>query len=346
MARILYGVAGEGRGHAVRSRVAIEPLRKKNTVKIVASDKAYDYLTQYFDVEKIGYFKIIYRNNKAAYISTFLYNIIQSPRILMNGWKVSRIISAFKPDVIITDFEPLVAYCAFFRRIPLISIGNPLIITRAHHKDIPKKYWFSSWVVRLVIRCYVIHSTKYFIDSFFNCKTKDKKSILIKPLLRKRILYAKTTSKDHIIVYQTSKSNKKLIKVLQKINEKFIVYGFNSYKKLGNVTLKDISEKEFLEDLKSCKAVITNGGFMLISEALYLKKPVLSIPVERQFEQVLNAIYLQRLGYGMFAEKTTKETIETFIKDISKFRKKLKNYKKYNNNEAIRKINNAIKSLS
>ena len=133
------------------------------------------------------------------------------------------------------------------------------------------------------------------------------------------------------------------IKELRKINEKFFVYGFEEDKNLGNVILKNFNEKEFLQDLNSCKAVITNGGFMLISEALYLKKPILSIPVKKHFEQTLNAIYLERLGYGMFGKETSKEIINKFIKKIPLYRNKLKNYKKYDNKEAIRKISDAIK---
>ena len=40
-----------------------------------------------------------------------------------------------------------------------------------------------------------------------------------------------------------------------------------------------------------------------MSEAVYLRKPMLSVPVERQFEQVLNALYLQQLGYGGYARR-------------------------------------------
>jgi hypothetical protein len=36
----------------------------------------------------------------------------------------------------------------------------------------------------------------------------------------------------------------------------------------------------------------------LISEALYLGKPVLSIPVSGAFEQFINGFYLSRCGYG------------------------------------------------
>jgi uncharacterized protein (TIGR00661 family) len=342
MARILYGIAGEGLGHAVRSRVVVEHLRKKNKIKIVASAKAYSYLSKFFDVEEIDYFKIVYRDNKAANFLTLLNNTIRLPIILAKSWKISRIIRDFKPDVIITDFEPFVDYFAFFKRIPVISVDNQHIITNADHRNLPQKYWLNSLIIKLIIKLFIIKSNRYFINSFYNCKIKDKNSILIKPLLRKGILNAKITDKNHILVYQTSKSNRKLIEDLQKIKQKFIVHGFNKNKNLGNVILKATNEKEFLKDLSSCRAVITNGGFTLISEALYLKKPILSIPIKKQFEQILNALYLEKLGYGMFAEETSREIIKKFINNIPKFKNKLKDYKKYNNKEAIIKISNAI----
>jgi|TARA_Y100000031_G_C8218191_1_gene384536 uncharacterized protein (TIGR00661 family) len=346
MTRILYGVAGEGMGHAVRSKVIIEELKKKNKIKMVASAKAYSYLSGLFDAEEIDYFKIIYRNNKAANFLTFLNNIIRLPRIIAKSWKISGIIRDFKPDVIITDFEPFVAYFAFFKRIPVISVDNQHILTNSCPMNLPQKYWLNSLIMKLVVKLFIIKSNRYFINSYYNCRIKGRNSIIIKPLLRKEILNAKTTNRNHILVYQTSKSNRKLIEELQKIKQKFIVYGFDRNKSLGNVILKGANEKEFLKDLSSCKAVITNGGFTLISEALYLKKPILSIPVKSQFEQTISAIYLERLGYGMFAEETSKGTIKKFINDISKFKNKLKNYKKYNNDEAIRKINDAVEVLS
>ena len=346
MARILYGVAGEGLGHAVRSRAVIEGLSKNNKIKVVASSKAYSYLSNFFDAEEIDYFRIIYRDNKAANLLTLFNNFIRFPAILARGWKILRIINELKPDVIITDFEPLASYFACFKKIPLISIDNQHIITGAIHKNIPKKYRLDAIITKLVTKLFIVKSRKFFINSFYGCELKDKNSVLIKPLLRKEIINLKTSRKNHILAYQTSNSNNKLIKELQKINEKFIVYGFYENKNIGNVMLKDAREKEFLKDLASCKAIITNGGFTLISEALYLKKPILSIPVKKQFEQILNAIYVERLGYGMHAEETSKETIEKFIKNIPKFRKKLMGYKRYDNGEALKKINYTVKYFS
>ena len=53
-----------------------------------------------------------------------------------------------------------------------------------------------------------------------------------------------------------------------------------------------------LQDLVGANAVIANAGFSLVSEALHLGKPYLAIPVKRQFEQVLNAYYVDKMNYG------------------------------------------------
>ena len=47
---------------------------------------------------------------------------------------------------------------------------------------------------------------------------------------------------------------------------------------------------------------VANGGLSLIGEAVYLGKPIFSVPVRNQYEQVLNARYLEELGYGLGAE--------------------------------------------
>ena len=55
-----------------------------------------------------------------------------------------------------------------------------------------------------------------------------------------------------------------------------------------------------MQYLKQTKAIITNGGFTVISEALYLKKPIFSIPIKNQFEQALNAKFVEKLGAGVY----------------------------------------------
>jgi len=59
--------------------------------------------------------------------------------------------------------------------------------------------------------------------------------------------------------------------------------------------------------------VIAGGGFTLMGEAVYLGKPMLSVPLVGQFEQALNANYLQQLGYGERAKVISAQGIRDFL---------------------------------
>ena len=89
---------------------------------------------------------------------------------------------------------------------------------------------------------------------------------------------------------------------------------------------KNPSVEEFAKDLASCRGIITNGGFTLISEAIYLKKPIYSVPVKNQMEQEINAYYLEKEGYGISSRIINKKTLEKFIKNLKTYEKNLKKY--------------------
>lgn len=64
----------------------------------------------------------------------------------------------------------------------------------------------------------------------------------------------------------------------------------------GKVIIGDFSGP--IADLASCRAVVINGGFSLIPEAVFLHKPECTIPISAQFEQWLNAAEVEKMGYG------------------------------------------------
>jgi uncharacterized protein (TIGR00661 family) len=65
--------------------------------------------------------------------------------------------------------------------------------------------------------------------------------------------------------------------------------------------------------------VIANGGFTTLSEAVYLGKPVLAIPLRRQAEQELNAAWLERLGLGARAERIDPGVVGRFVDRVGSF---------------------------
>ena len=107
-----------------------------------------------------------------------------------------------------------------------------------------------------------------------------------------------------------------------------------------------INEDEFYNDLASAKAVICNGGFTFISEAISLKKPIYSVPAIGNFEQTLNGFYVQKLGYGEYHEKMSPQKVEKFLKRLSKYQKKLAKVKKTNNDGIVNELIYRIEKYS
>jgi uncharacterized protein (TIGR00661 family) len=98
------------------------------------------------------------------------------------------------------------------------------------------------------------------------------------------------------------------------------VYGLGREGSDGNVTLGPFSETRFLEDLRTARAVVCGGGFSLLAEAVSLGIPTLSIPVMGQFEQELNARYLDALGYGAWSRRFEGGAIAAFLERSDEYR--------------------------
>jgi hypothetical protein len=86
-------------------------------------------------------------------------------------------------------------------------------------------------------------------------------------------------------------------------------------------------EATFIADLASCRAVVATAGFTLMSEAISLDKPMLAVPIRGQFEQVLNARYLEREGYGATADDLNEEVLRGFIAKQPWFEERLASYR-------------------
>lgn len=342
MARILYGVAGEGSGHSSRAKEVINYLEGKgHIIKVISYDKGYKNLSPYFDVEKIFGLNFAYKNNQIQYLKTGLKNYLKIPEAIKSVDRVLKIIQEFKPQIIFSDFEPISCIAANIKKLPLISVDNQHCLTNTKI-EYPKKYEKDAIAARAVTNLMIFNSKACLVTSFAKTKILNKKTFLFPPILRKEVLRAKSSNKDFILVYFTSEF-REIIEILKQIDKKFIVYGFNQSGNFKNIIFKKASHKGFLKDLSDCQGIIANAGFTLITEALYLRKPYLALPVRGQFEQVYNAYNLEKLGYGKYWDELNKEKIESFLFNLDLYKKNLIKYKREDNSKIFKKINQLIK---
>ncbi len=335
--RILYSVCGEGMGHAIRGKVLLNHLTLNNEVHIFASDRAYDYLSAHFDnVYEIGGFNTVYEDNTVQNTKTFIKGMKDLPGDLKNSLRLMySVAKAVKPQIIISDFEFYSNLLSKILRLPLISLDNMHVLTQAE-LEVPRKFRTERLAAESVVRSFIQMPTHYMITSYYYPPLKNpKKTKYFPPVLREEIMNLEPYNGEQVMVYQTSDSNLRLLEILREFDDEFVVYGFHRDEKDGNLEFKSFNEDDFFQDLAQARAVISNGGFTLISEALYLGKPVLSVPVKKQFEQILNALYLDRLGYGEFHEEVEREDIERFLSRSDEYRKNIKNYFSHDQNQAI-----------
>ena len=109
--KILYGVPGEGMGHATRSKVIITwLLAHGHEVQIVASSRAYTFLAQSFPgkVTEIEGLHLSYHNAMIAIFGSFWINFKRIHKLFgSNLLKFLRLSRSYHPDLVITDFESL-----------------------------------------------------------------------------------------------------------------------------------------------------------------------------------------------------------------------------------------------
>jgi uncharacterized protein (TIGR00661 family) len=111
----------------------------------------------------------------------------------------------------------------------------------------------------------------------------------------------------------------------------------------GNLTYRPFSEQGFIEDLASARGVIAGGGFTLMGEAVYLQKPMLAVPLAGQFEQVMNARYLEKVGYGKAAETLADpEAVHDFVQQLPRYEAALSGYTQEGNQELYDALNEVL----
>ena len=346
--RIFYSVCGEGMGHAIRSSVILEHLTKKYDVYIFSSERAYEFLNSKFDnVFEIGGFNTVYENNVVRTKKTFFKALKANPTNLKEGYNVLyKECKRIKPNIIISDFENYSSMLSKIMNIPLISLDNIHMLTQCEY-DYPPNHRADMLTAKAVTKSYILRPKRHIITSFFYPPLKHPKmTALYPPVLREEIMKLEPVEGEHVLVYQTAESSINLMEELKKLDYKFIVYGFNKDEVDENLTYRSFNEEQIFEDMRTAKAIIVNGGFTMISEAIYLKKPIYSTPAHKNFEQILNGFYVEKLGFGEYHDKLDVKKIESFLDNLDKYQENLNKVEPWDNTEILKDLDLSIEKYS
>lgn len=344
MANILYGVNGEGSGHSTRAKEVISHLQANgHSVHVVSFDRGLRNLSESFEVTEIYGLRLAYVNNRLRYKRTMAKNLLSAPQAAKSVKALMRQADDWNIQLVVTDFEPLTCHVGHRRRLPVISIDNQHCLTNTE-AVIPRGHKRDAAAVKLITRLMTSRADAYLVLSFFPAPVRKPKTFVFPPIVRSEILQKKPFAGDSILVYVTSPSPD-LARLLKSVRCRFIAYGFGRDGEENNIVFKKPSLDGFMEDLTACKAVVANSGFSLVSEALYLGKPYLAVPVKNQFEQTYNAYHLDKMGYGAYWTELNKERLESFLFNLPVFRENLAAYPRQRNSALLAKLDSLIREL-
>jgi len=345
--RILYGVNGEGMGHATRSQVVVESLMSDHDVHVVASGAAFNYLSTVLpDVEEILGAKFVMEDGEIRRWATVRENLADvgsgAPHSVKHWIEMTK---QWRPDVVVTDFEPLAAIYARVSRTPLVAVDNINMLDRCHHdQEIVAGYREDYTVARAVTRSMVPNAVNYLVTTFFYPRIAKGQTTLVPSILRDEIVAATPERGEHLVVYSSGEEN--TLAALRDSGVPCRVYGMRGGPAEGttdgNLEFKPRSNEGFVEDLRTSRGVVAGGGFSLMSEAVYLGKPMLAMPLHGQFEQLMNSRYLERDGYGIAATEVTSEVLDGFLTGLDGFEENLAGYEQRGNEETLAAVRERI----
>ncbi len=324
MARIIYGVHGTGHGHAIRALTVARHFAEHEFL-FLSHGAGAAILRPEFTVRESPCLVTVVRRHKVEAIATAYQNLLVLRQSRSIGRRLRETIDRFQPDLALTDYDFFLPRVSRRLGLPCLSLDHQHIISVGRH-PVPWRQVPDYLLTKGIIDLLFSEADVFLASSFFRPpEPTSTKMRVVPPLLREQVIASQREVGSHVVAYQGYETFQRFFPLLQTIPRPVMVYGFNQEGRQGNLHFKKNSETGFLHDLASCSYLICGGSHTLLSEALYLGKPVLSFPIKSAFEQYLNAFYLERLGFGrkLLDQNPSPAIIPAFENNLEHFQKNI-----------------------
>lgn len=323
MARLLFIVQGEGRGHLSQSIALKEILEDAgNSVESVyvgqkSGDALPDYFLDAFD-GKLNYFHSPYLlrtpNRKGIYIGkTLLFNLFRSLTYVKEVRRLRREINMAKPDLVINfyDLVGALALRATAREIRRIGIGHHFFLHLDGYRCNGGS-GFHRWLLKIHTKR-IINACDRVLALSFKPGEGDSEIAVVPPLIRRKFREVVYRPGDRYLAYFLHEGFIFDLITLSRKDPEFASDVFTGL--IPGIELPDqlslfpVEEERFCEKMASCKGLITTAGFDTVAEAAYLGIPLLAVPAKNHFEQKCNSLDMERAGIGIWSHRIGSEQV-------------------------------------
>ncbi len=308
MARIHYGLAGEGRGHAVRARTLLEELQVAHTVTVHAPGDAYSFLAPLYaghrriEIREVPGLRWSYgRRGQVAVIRSARQSAAYLAALPALIERLRRVLIDERAELVITDFEPALSRAARRAGVPLVAIDHQAFLTTSELSELPLALRAHAAFMGAFVARWTPRPDLRVVSSFYRPKLRAGVGAEVRQanvFLRRALREAAPERGGYILAYLRPGVPERALDVLRSAPVEVRLYGRGDGPREGALVRCPVDEAGFLADLRGCAAVISTAGNQLIGEALALGKPVLAAPELGNREQELNAWFLARTPGG------------------------------------------------
>lgn len=287
--RILYGVQGTGNGHISRCRLIAKALKKEAVeVDYVFSGREAKH---YFDMQEFGDYRCLSGLSFATKNGAInLWSTVNQSKPLQLLRDINQL-PLNNYDTIISDFEPITAWAAKRKKLPVLGISHQASFGFA----VPQTG--GDPVARFTMRNFAPAQQAVGLHWFHFGYP------ILPPIIEN---LTATDERGEVLVYLPFESPHAIYELLSRFKStRFICFhpDFSTPVEHNNLRFLPLGRASFIDVLRSCEGVICNAGFELASEALTLGKRLLLKPLQGQFEQASNAMTLELLGLALVMQQ-------------------------------------------
>ena len=297
--KIFYAIQATGNGHISRAMELLPWLQKFGTVDIFLS----------------GANSTLSLNAPIKYRSKGL-SLFYTCDGSLDYWKIVRRVAPFrvmkevrdlpveKYDLVINDFECITSLACAQKKVASVNFGHQASFLSAKTPRPEKPSKAGEWILQNYARAtnYIgLHFESY--DDF-----------IFSPVIKEEILQAEASNAGHVTVYLPSYCDKQLIQFLQPLKDhRFEVFSRQAKEpyNVGHINFRPVDSKDFNRSLITCHGIVCGAGFETPAEALSLKKKMIAIPIQGQYEQQCNAAALRKIGIKIL-DKLDDDFTDTF----------------------------------
>lgn len=328
--KYLFVVQGEGRGHLTQA-LSLQSLLERNgheVVSVMVGCSAKRSIPAFFlhkTENKLLRFRSpnflpAPKDKRPNLLISLLYNVLLLPVYIESMLTIRRTIRRKKPDVVVNFYELMcgLTYGVFRPKAPMVNIAHQYYFMTSNFRYTGKnrtKFFLLNFYSQLTR----LNAARTLALSFREEETEQYESIsVVPPLLRSEISALRPQSGNYIHGYMLNDGFVDDLVRWSNAHPDVPLQFFwdrkdapTSMQMTDNLTLHPLDDKRFLKYMAGAGAYATTGGFESVCEAMYLKKPVLMVPVH--IEQECNVMDAAVSGAGVGCSTFDLNVLLSFI---------------------------------